>query len=145
MVTLTGGGGLPVVTSTSGDGAFVFSGLVPGAYVLQQTDPQGFSSSTPNEVAINLEPGQAGTASFGDVARPPAPPSLAIQIASGQPGSVTIILTGETGRTYSIDASAALGPWTPLATGKAVGGKIQVTEPVVPAQPTRFYRARFGE
>ena len=144
-VTLTGGGGLPVVVGTSGDGAFVFTGLVPGAYLLQQTDPEGFSSTTPNEVAINLDPGQAGTASFGDVARPPAPPVLAIQFAAGQPGVVTIVLSGEIGRSYTIEASDAFGPWTPVFTGKAVGGKVQMNDPSLATRPARFYRARFGE
>jgi uncharacterized protein (DUF2141 family) len=145
-LTLTGGDGFPLDTHSSGTGAFVFTGLIPGAYTLVETDPDGFSSSTPNEVAIALQPGQAGTASFGDLARPPAPPTLAITATAGQPGAVTVVLSGETGRTYTIDAADALGGvWTPLFTGKAVGGRLEASDPSPATRAVRFYRARFGE
>jgi uncharacterized protein (DUF2141 family) len=51
---------------TAADGAFVFSGLVPGTYSVAETDPAGFLSTTPNELALSLGSGAAATANFGD-------------------------------------------------------------------------------
>lgn len=143
-VTLSESGGLPVTTTTSGDGSFVFSGLVPGEYTVTESDPEGFSSSTPNQVQISLVAGQAGGVSFGDLARPAAPPALAIHRAQDQSGAWVVVLTGETGRTYVIESTADFITWKLLLSGRAVGGQLQATDAETSGAAARFYRARVG-
>jgi len=51
-------------TYTDADGAYSFEGLDAGSYILFETDPQGYSSSTPNVVPIQLEEGEQAQSSF---------------------------------------------------------------------------------
>ncbi|MBL9135953.1 MAG: carboxypeptidase regulatory-like domain-containing protein, partial [Verrucomicrobiales bacterium] len=53
---------------TSGNGSYLFTGVDPGAYTLEETDPAGFSSTTPNLRTLILTSGAAVTANFGDQA-----------------------------------------------------------------------------
>lgn len=57
-------------TYTSADGLYIFHDLLPGHYVLQETDPEQFGSLTPNQVALFLRSSEIGneyTCYFGDV------------------------------------------------------------------------------
>ncbi len=54
-------------TTTAGSGVYIFANLPPGSYAaVQEQDPAGFTSTTPNLVPISLPPGGAATANFGD-------------------------------------------------------------------------------
>ncbi|MCP5525388.1 MAG: hypothetical protein H7A47_01105 [Verrucomicrobiales bacterium] len=53
-------------TTTSSDGVFVFSGIAAGVYTVEESAPAGFASTTPDQRRVNLEPGGAATASFGN-------------------------------------------------------------------------------
>lgn len=53
-------------TFTGGDGTYQFAALVPGAYTVEETDPSGFASTTPNLRAVSLASGGSASASFGD-------------------------------------------------------------------------------
>ena len=64
-------GAVVATTTTAGDGTYTLNGLPPGSYTVQETDPSGFTSSTPNAVSITLIAGNGTTANFGDLA--PAP------------------------------------------------------------------------
>lgn len=56
------------VTTTGGDGSFVFTGLPPfRVYYIIETDPAGYASSTSNFVGTYVTPFTAGAALFGDV------------------------------------------------------------------------------
>ncbi len=66
-IRLLGAGGTRN-TVTSGDGTYLFTGLPPGSYTVEETDPEGFVSTTPNERAVSLARGGAASASFGDQA-----------------------------------------------------------------------------
>jgi uncharacterized protein (DUF2141 family) len=55
-------------TTTSGDGTYQFSSVEPGTYSVEETDPIGFSSTTPNLRTINVASGGAASANFGDQA-----------------------------------------------------------------------------
>jgi len=52
--------------TTTGDGAYVFTGVAAGSYIVMETDPDGFASTTPNEVPISVATDGAATANFGD-------------------------------------------------------------------------------
>ena len=60
------GGSLVDTAATAGDGTYVFTGVAAGSYTVEETDPEGFVSTTPNVVAIVVTPGGAATANFGD-------------------------------------------------------------------------------
>ena len=51
---------------TTGDGTYVFTGVAAGSYTVEETDPEGFASTTSNVVSIVVTPGSAATANFGD-------------------------------------------------------------------------------
>jgi hypothetical protein len=60
------GGSLADSVVTTGDGTYTFTGVAAGSYTVQETDPEGFVSITPNEVPISVAPDGAATANFGD-------------------------------------------------------------------------------
>jgi hypothetical protein len=48
-------------------GEYEFSGLTPGIYIVVQTDPAGFASSTPNVLTVILRSGRpVENVNFGD-------------------------------------------------------------------------------
>ena len=53
-------------TTTAGDGSYLFTGVAPGTYVVRETDPPGYASTTPNEVPLSVSGGAVSTANFGD-------------------------------------------------------------------------------
>jgi uncharacterized protein (DUF2141 family) len=63
-ITLSGPGGT-VQTLTNSSGAYLFTGLVEGAYTVQETDLAGYTSTTSNRVLVSMD-GGAGHAHFGD-------------------------------------------------------------------------------
>lgn len=64
-------GNVVATTTTAGDGSYIFTGVIPGDYTVQETDPAGFTSTTPNSVPVTVPPGGAGSANFGDQMAPP--------------------------------------------------------------------------
>ena len=56
-------------TTTAGDGSYLFSGITAGNYTVQETDPNGFVSTTTNAVPVMVPGGGAATANFGDQAK----------------------------------------------------------------------------
>jgi len=54
-------------TTTANDGTYSFAPLFLGEYAVQETDPEGYDSTTPNEVDVFLtEAGQEKIVDFGD-------------------------------------------------------------------------------
>ncbi|MCW5848649.1 MAG: hypothetical protein KIT87_00935 [Anaerolineae bacterium] len=53
-------------TTTDANGNYSFSNLPPGAYLVRETDPAGFVSSTPNTVVVTVVGGGFAIANFGD-------------------------------------------------------------------------------
>jgi hypothetical protein len=72
-----------------------------------------------------------------------APPSLAVVAANGA-GSFQLVLSGQAGLLYAIDASTNLqaGSWVPLVTNTAVGGQFTFTDSQSSKLSARFYRGR---
>ncbi|MBX7106576.1 MAG: immunoglobulin domain-containing protein, partial [Gemmataceae bacterium] len=66
-VRLTGGG-ISRTTTTSSSGAYEFAQVTPGSYALEEIDPSGYSSTTPNVRNVSLTAGGSATANFGDQA-----------------------------------------------------------------------------
>ncbi len=65
-VTLLSGGTVSS-TTTSGDGSYRFAGLSAGVWTVQETDPEGYDSTTDNTVNVNVGSESAATANFGDI------------------------------------------------------------------------------
>jgi len=53
-------------TTTNSAGHYLFDEVLAGAYLVIEIDPQGYESSTPNQVSVVVLPGQSVEASFGD-------------------------------------------------------------------------------
>ena len=67
VILQTSGGTLVATATTSGDGTYIFDNVTDGTYRVIETDPEGFSSTSPNSVEITLSSGQpSATANFGD-------------------------------------------------------------------------------
>ena len=64
---LNSGGGTVSITETAGNGSFRFSDLAAGIYTMEETDPEGYGSTTNNTVKITVGSGAAATANFGDL------------------------------------------------------------------------------
>ncbi len=53
-------------TTTDGDGLYSFADVPLGDYTAKETDPEGYYSTTPNEVAVSLVGAAPVTVDFGD-------------------------------------------------------------------------------
>ena len=59
--------GVVIATTTTGpDGTYTFIDLPAGDYTVREVQPDGYGSSSPNEVSVNLTPGQIQTVDFAD-------------------------------------------------------------------------------
>jgi len=56
-----------VATLDSDDGRFRATGLPPGDYVIQEYDPVGFTSTTPNKLRAWVRANTVMQVSFGDI------------------------------------------------------------------------------
>ncbi|MFC2059261.1 PKD domain-containing protein [Chloroflexota bacterium] len=54
-------------TTTGGDGSYNFYMVTPGSYNVDETDPAGYASTTPNSLAVVVTAGGTITANFGDI------------------------------------------------------------------------------
>ncbi|MGB0383793.1 MAG: SdrD B-like domain-containing protein [Ardenticatenaceae bacterium] len=55
-------------TTTAGDGSYSFNGVSEGVYTVQETNPAGFVSTTPDSITVSVPAGGSATANFGDQA-----------------------------------------------------------------------------
>ncbi len=53
-------------TLTAPDGSYSFTNLAPGIFTVQETDPAGYVSTTPNDVGVILGDGTEAVVDFGD-------------------------------------------------------------------------------
>jgi hypothetical protein len=63
---------------TGADGAYSFTGLLPDEYRVEEEDPPGYVSSTPNEVVLVVQPDVTITLDFGDYLEPTATPTATV-------------------------------------------------------------------
>jgi protocatechuate 3,4-dioxygenase beta subunit len=59
-------GSLFQATMTGSNGVYGFTNVEPGMYSVQETDPDGYFSTTGNTATVTLAEGGTGTANFGD-------------------------------------------------------------------------------
>ena len=59
-------GAMPRFTHTDNTGEYRFGGLAAGDYYVSETDPEGFGSTTPNLVSIEVDEGASVRQDFGD-------------------------------------------------------------------------------
>ncbi|MBN1120939.1 MAG: Cna B-type domain-containing protein [Anaerolineae bacterium] len=52
--------------TTDGTGSYSFASVAPGSYIVVETDPAGYNSTTSNEVSVILPAAGAASANFGD-------------------------------------------------------------------------------
>jgi uncharacterized repeat protein (TIGR01451 family) len=66
-VTLRSGGSIVDTATTDADGRYVFTNVLAGQYTVEETQPAGYGSSTPDSVAVDLVAGgPTPTIDFGD-------------------------------------------------------------------------------
>jgi large repetitive protein len=66
-VTLRSGGSIVDTTTTDADGRYVFTNILAGQYTVEETQPSGYGSSTPDTVAVDLAAGgTTPTVDFGE-------------------------------------------------------------------------------
>lgn len=66
VIELYENGTLIATTTTDADGNYSFTDLPSGNYTIRETQPDGYGSSTPNEVQVNLTPGVEQSVDFGE-------------------------------------------------------------------------------
>ena len=69
-MTLTPGS---LTTSTAANGNYSFSGLSNGTYVVKETDPSAYCSTTPNKKTIKISGKNVTNQNFGDSKLPASP------------------------------------------------------------------------
>jgi len=73
-VTLSTVVGVAIETQlTTADGSYGFTDLEPGTYMVTETDPEDYSSTTPNQVVVAVVAGSTVEINFGDM--PTVPPT----------------------------------------------------------------------
>ncbi|MGA0606548.1 SdrD B-like domain-containing protein [Phenylobacterium sp. VNQ135] len=66
IVRLLQNGSVVQVVTTDADGGFSFPGVGPGAYTVEELQPAGYGSSTPNSVAVVVTTGTPAFVRFGE-------------------------------------------------------------------------------
>jgi uncharacterized repeat protein (TIGR02543 family) len=101
----------------------------------------GDASGTNNPLVVTMSQSRVITANF--TKRPRLEPILCEGVPSGE--EFQLLLTGEFGGRYSIEATTNLAPaasaWEPLATLTNAFGAAQFNDPAPTNRPQRFYRA----
>src|SRR5690606_11228011 len=116
-VTITirdGNGDLVTTVTTEEDGSYQVLNLVPGDYRVEESDPSGYRSTTPNTVDVNVPSGGVAEADFGDQRLGEVNGTLYIDAnGDGQrdPGEapladVTVVITDSLGAIYTVQTDA---------------------------------------
>jgi large repetitive protein len=67
IIILRNAGGVEIGRTTTGaDGAFAFANLPAGTYTIEEVQPAGYGSSTPNSVQVTVTAGGAQSIKFGE-------------------------------------------------------------------------------
>ena len=111
QVVLTTTNGVPVATNfTDATGSFSFTNLVPGAYLVVETDLAGYVSTTPNTQAVQGDSGVENITYFLDTLAV-GPAITVVKTAGTTPeGGIRYILPG-TPVTYTYAVSNSGGCW----------------------------------
>ncbi|MCW5851639.1 MAG: hypothetical protein KIT87_16315 [Anaerolineae bacterium] len=121
---------LITTTTTDPNGAYTFPNVPPGIYDVRETDPLGFSSTTPNDLIAVVVAGGTATANFGDRQNTPTPTLTATATATLTPtvtatrtatGTPTVTSTPTTSPTVTQTLTPTVTPTTAPNTGTVTG------------------------
>jgi len=140
-ITLKDGLGAPVgSTTTAADGTYAFFGLPAGNYQVEETQPPGYGSSTPDTRSVTVAAGGSATAEFGEITS-----SFAGLVwtdtnnngvrDAGEPGisGVTITLTGNDANGVAVNRSALTDASGNFIFVDVLGGLYTLSETQPPA------------
>ena len=85
------------------------------------------------------DPSNAVTALTVSLTIPPAAPRLLVLAAA--PGQFVFRLLGDAGVPYIVQTSPDLAAWSAISTNTIAGGGLNITNPIMPAPPSKFWRA----
>lgn len=161
-IALLSNGQIVTTTTTLENGTYAFTALAPGDYTIQETDPPGFVSSSPNIADVNVGGGSPATANFGD--QPLGTVSGAVYLDLSQDGipdanepgignvtialvsaANTVIATTTTGNGNYLFANVAPGTYTVRETQPAGYQSITPNSVTVTVGGTNAAVANFGE
>lgn len=128
-------------TTTAADGTYTFGQLAGGNYIVVETQPNGFGSSTPNSVASTVAPGGLNTVNFGETTGSLSGTVFrddnfdgALNGSDGGLGGVTVRLTGMDVNGNSVNQTITTASDGTYAFNDLVAGNYTITE----TQPAGF-------
>src|SRR6266545_38792 len=133
---LDSAGSVVAITTTAGNGSYLFSGLAAGSYTVREIDPAGYTSTTANSVPVNVAPGGAANANFGDQQQGTISGTVfsdlngdrAQNAGEGGLGGVTIELVNSSGTVVATTTTAGNGSY--LFSGVTAGNyTVHETDP----------------
>ncbi|MET0281805.1 MAG: SdrD B-like domain-containing protein, partial [Steroidobacteraceae bacterium] len=122
-------------TTTAADGSYRFVGLPAGSYTIEETQPAGYGSSTPNSVAVTVAIGSSSGADFGETTA-----SIAGQVwadtnangtrDAGEPpiAGVALALTGTDAAGAAVSRATVTDAAGAYSFGDVLGGTYTLTE-----------------
>ena len=123
---------------TAGNGIFQFSGLVPGTYIVSETNPPEFVSTTPDEWWVNVIANWTVTMNFGDWIPAPTATPTPTGTPTGTPTSTTTV-TGtptNTGTPTDTPTITPTGTETMTPTVTTTGTQLPTDTPTPTPWPT---------
>lgn len=121
------GGGTQTTLTVAPDGAYLFAGLAPGQYNVQETQPLGYASTSPDSVVVNVVAGSMVVANFGEQAWTPTP--MPTETPTATPTATPTTTPTETSTPTPTETPTATPTETPTATPTATP-----TETATPTQ-----------
>jgi len=121
------GGGTQTTLTTGPDGAYQFASLAPGQYTVQETQPLGYASTSPDSVVVNVVAGSMVVANFGEQAWTPTP--MPTETPTATPTATPTTTPTETPTPTPTETPTATPTETPTATPSATP-----TETATPTQ-----------
>lgn len=140
-ITLRQGGTVVATTTTGPDGSYRFENLPAGSYTVEETQPAGYGSSTPDSQSVNVSAGQNQSIDFGETNS-----SIAGSVfvdsnddgirQAGERGieGVTIRLTGTDAAGVAVDRTLSTGADGTYRFGDVLAGTYTLAE----TQPDGF-------
>ena len=140
-ITLRQGGTVVATTTTGADGSYRFENLPAGSYTVEETQPAGYGSSTPDSRSVNVSAGANQSIDFGDTVSSLAGSVFVDTDDNGvrQPGErdlagVTVRLTGTTAGGQPVDRSTTTDSKGDYRFDNLLAGTYALTE----TQPAGF-------
>ncbi len=91
ITLLLPGGGTQTTLTTGAEGGYLFGGLAPGQYTVQQTQPPGYASTSPDSVVVAITAGSQAQVNFGERAWTPTPSPTSTGTPTGTPTSTPTV------------------------------------------------------